>query len=164
MARFGFKFLIATIFMQSAAMGLSPVQEVYIQDKNSGLVLEYRPEGTYQVTIQRKSSTRYQKWILTNAGVEGYVFIQSAQNEHYVTAGNNEENPIFLAPKNGDLDLNQVWILREPDSGTNRNFVLMSAKTGYVMDVFKKDTNPGTHIIIFRRSNGDWQQFSFHAQ
>ena len=97
MARFSFKFLIATIFMQSAAVGLSPVQDVYIQDRNFGLVLEYT-NGPYQVTIQRKSTSPFQKWILTNAGVEGYVFIQSAQFDLYVTAGNNEENPLTLAP------------------------------------------------------------------
>ena len=120
MARFSFKYLIATIFMQSVAMGLSPVQEVYIQDRNSGLVLEYTPQGTYQVTIQRKSTSHYQKWILTNAGVEEYVFIQSAQYDQYVTAGNSQEDPLILAPKSCDLDLNQVWILCEPESGTNQ--------------------------------------------
>ena len=140
-------------------MGLSPVQDVYIQDRNSGLVFEYKPQSTYQVTIQRKSTSRYQKWILTNAGVEGYVFIQSAQNDQYITAGDSQEDPLILAPKSGDFDLNQVWILREPESGTNQNFVLMSAKTGYVMDVYKRGDRPGTHVIIFRRSNGNWQQF-----
>ena len=163
MARFNFKFFIVIIFMQSAAMSQTPPPEVYIQDKNSGLVLEYNPNGMYEVTIEERSEARAQKWRLTDTGVAGYIFIQSALNNYCVTAGSFIEDPLYLAPKRGALDLNQVWILREPDSGTNPNFVIMSAKTGYVMDVYGKSDTPGTQIIIYSRSNRDWQQYSFYA-
>ena len=162
MARLIFIFIIF-IFTQSATASENPSQEVYIQDRNSGLSLQYNPQATYEVTIERRTTSSRQKWLLTDAGVAGYVYIQSAYNNRYVTAGTNREDPLYLSDKKGDLDLTQVWILREPDSGTNRNFILMSARTGMVMDVFKKNQNPGTRIIIYNRSNGNWQQFSFHA-
>ena len=115
-------------------------KEVYIQDRNSGpgLVLEYNPQSTYEVTIQRRTGSSNQKWLLTSAGVAGYVFIQNMCNDYYVTAGNNRD----LAPKRGALDLSQVWILCAPDHGTNRHFVIMSAKMGMVMDIFRKSQNP----------------------
>ena len=97
MARLIFIFIIV-IFTQSATSE-NPPQEVYIQDRNSGLFLQYNPQATYEVTIESKSTSARQKWLLTDAGVAGYVFIQNMENNRYVTAGTNREDPLYLSDK-----------------------------------------------------------------
>ena len=140
----------------------SPPQAVYIQDRNSGLVLEYQPDTTYEVVIEKKKSSKCQLWFLADSGVAGYVYIQSMYDNNVITAGDAKQDPLIVSPKRKDLDRNQLWILREPSSGTNPHFVLMSAKTGLVMDVKGANKAAGTRVQIYTRSNNDNQQFAFY--
>ena len=132
-------------------------QNVFIQDRNSGLVLEYRPNVTYEVVIEHQSTASTQKWIFANSGVTGYVYIQSVVDNNVIAAGDAIQDPLIVVPKRDGLDLSQVWIQREPDSGTNAHFVLMSAKTGYVMDVKGANKTPGTRVQIYSRNNNSNQ-------
>ena len=52
-------------------------QEVYIQDKNSGKVLQYCLNADYEVQIQTQSDSTNQKWLVTDSGVAGYIYIES---------------------------------------------------------------------------------------
>ena len=136
---------------------------VYIKDKNSGLVLEYRDDSTYEVVIeQKKDGDRKQQWILTNSGVIGYVYILNKKDKRKViTASDKAQTPLYLTSKSSSLDKSQLWILRAPDNGTNPYFVLMSANTGLVMDVVDGITDPGTHVQVYKNHSGPMQQFSF---
>ena len=138
---------------------ISP-QKVFIQDRNSGLVLEYKPDATYEVVIAQQSTLSSQRWILADSGVTGYMYIQSVVDNNVITAGDAKQDPLIVAPKRDGLDLNQLWIQHEPGSGTNAHFVLMSAKTGNVMDVKGADKTPGTQVQIFSHSNSSNQQFA----
>ena len=82
-------------------------------------------------------------------------------DNNVITAGDAKQDPLIVSPKRKDLDLNQLWILREPGSGTNSHFVLMSAKTGLVMDVKGANKAAGTRVQVYTRSNHDNQQFAF---
>ena len=139
----------------------STLQAVYIQDKNSGLVFEYQPDTTYEVVIEKKTSSKCQQWGLADSGVAGYVYVQSMYDNKVITAGDAKQDPLIVSPKKTDLDLTQLWILREPNNGTNPHFVLMSAKTGLVMDVKGANKAAGTQVQIYTRSNNDNQQFAF---
>ena len=110
---------------------------VYIQDKNSRLVMECQFDNPYQVVIDNKQQGNlYQQFYITCSGVAGYVYVESvAKPNTVVTAGNVGEKPLFMSPRDTSLHINELWILREPNSGTDRHFVLMSAATGLVMDV-----------------------------
>ena len=136
---------------------------VYFDDRNSGLVLEYKPNSTYEVVIEKQSSKDQQKWRVLNSGFVGYYYIQSVHNDYVITAGTSAENPLYCAPKKSGLDRTQLWTFREPDSGTNSRFIVMSAQTGLVMDVWKKDDKPGTRVQVFSRSNGNHQQWSIRT-
>lgn len=140
----------------------SPLQAVYIKDKNSGLVLDYKPDTTYEVVIENKTSSTTQKWLLADSGVAGYLYIQNMYDNNVITAGDVAADHLIVRPKKEGLDLGQLWILRAPNNETNPHFVLMSAKTGLVMDVAGFGIAPGTKVIVYSRNNTDNQQFAFH--
>ena len=144
-------------------MATTDAKPVYIQDKNSGLVMEYQLDTPYQVVIQNKQSGNlYQQFYITGSGVAGYVYVESvAQPNTVVSAGNVGEKPLYMSPKDASLNLNELWILREPNSGTERHFVLMSAATGLVMDVVGFSHKAGTNIQTYDRKNTDNQQWAF---
>ena len=79
-----------------------------------------------------------------------------------ITAGDEKTDPLIVATKKDGLDLNQLWILRAPDSDTNHYFVLVSAKTGLAMDVRGPSKDPGTHVQLWSRTNRFNQQFYWH--
>jgi hypothetical protein len=141
-----------------------PPQKVFIQDKNSQLVLEYKPDAVYEVVIEEQSTTSAsnQHWIFADSGVAGYVYIQSVLDNKVIIAGDAQGDPLTVAPKKDGLDLNQLWIQREPNNGTNPHFVLMSAKTGYVMDVRGGSKTAGTRVQIYSRNNNSNQQFAIY--
>ena len=78
-------------------------------------------------------------------------------DNNVITAGDAKQDPLIVAPQGDGLDLNQLWIQCEPDSGTNPHFVF-SAELGNVMDVKVADKAPGTQIQIFSRTNSFMQQ------
>ena len=86
----------------------SPLQVVYIQDKNSGLVLEYQPDTVYEVVIEKKKSSKCQLWFLADSGIAGYMYIQSMHDNNVITAGDAKQDPLIVSPKRKDLDLNQL--------------------------------------------------------
>lgn len=89
-------------------------QAVYIKDRNSGLVLEYKPNSTYEVEIETQTSASTQQWLVLDSGFARYFYIQSKYNEYVISAGDESKDPLYLAPKKDGLDRNQLWILREP--------------------------------------------------
>ena len=139
-------------------------QEVFIQDKNSGKVLQYFPNADYEVQIesQSDSASTNQKWLVTESGVAGYVYIESKVDGNVISVGDEKHDHLIVYPKKPGANLNQLWIFREPTDGTNRRFVIASAKTGYVMDVTDASTSSGTGIQVYDRTNKDNQQFSFY--
>ena len=90
------------------------------------------------------------------------MYIQSIVDNNVITASDAKQDLLIVAPKRDSLDLNQLWIQCEPGSGTNAHFVLMSVKTGNVMDVKGADKAPGTQAQIFSRSNSSNQQFAIY--
>ena len=145
-------------------MATTDAKPVYIQDKNSGLVMEYQLDAPFQVVINSKQDGNlYQQFYITGSGVVGYVYVESvAQPNTVVSAADEKQKPLYLSTKDtSHLNLNELWILREPNSGTERRFVLMSAATGLVMDVPGKNKDPGTYIQIDVRNNGANQQWAF---
>ena len=126
--------------------------------------MEYRPDGgPYQVVIDDKQQGNlYQQFYITCSGVAGYIYVESvAKPNTVVSAGNVGENPLYMSPKDTSLNLNELWILREPNSGTERHFVLMSAATGLVMDVVAFGIKSGTNVQTYGRNNTDNQQWAF---
>ena len=135
---------------------------VYLQDRNSGLVMEYRTDGPYQLVINNKQQGNlYQQFYITCSGVAGYVYVESVGKANTVVSGNQDNNPLYMSAMDSRLNLNELWILRDPDNGTNQRFVLMSAATGFVMDVVGKNKAPGTEIQTHDRNNGSNQQWAF---
>ena len=149
--------------MQSAAMTTPHCpQAVYIKDRNSGKFFQYKPETTYEVVIENKQSgLATQQWLLTESGVPGYIYVESKYDGNVITAGDNAKDPLIVSPKKSGLPTDQLWILRAPGSGTNPNFVMMSAKTGLVMDIKGGSKDAGTPVIVYSRTNNANQQFSF---
>ena len=133
---------------------------VYLQDRNSGLVMEYQPDGPYQLVINNKQQGNlYQQFYITCSGVAGYVYVESVGKANTVVSGSQDNNPLYMsAMDTSRLNLNELWIL---DNGTNQYFVLMGAATGFVMDVVGKGTAPGTEIQTHDRNNGSNQQWAF---
>ena len=144
-------------------------QPVYIKDRNSGKVLQYKPNNDYQVVIEPYSSSNTnQQWYTLDSGVAGYFYIANGTQTgsssfwtRYITASNDIQTPIYLEPLSAGLNLNQLWILRDPDAGTNQYFIIMNAKTGYVMNVRDKSTASGTPIQVYSRTNNYNEQFTF---
>ena len=139
---------------------------VYIQDRNSGLVLEYQVDAPYDVVINKKQDgNAFQQWYITSSGVEGYVYVESAgQQNSVVSASVEKQKPLYVSTKvTSTLELSQLWILREPSDGTNQRFILMSAASGYVMNVKGASKDPGTYIQTYDRTNDNNEQFTFHS-
>ena len=138
---------------------------VYIKDSNSGLVLQYSPQGTgpYEVTIENPQTGNFaQHWFLLDTGVPGYIYIQNTTDPARVLAAGDEAGqPLRVSMLPSTLAPSHSWILREPDNGPNPNFVIMSVSTGMVIDVAGASKDPGTRVQINPRSNGEGQQFSF---
>lgn len=140
-------------------------RKVYIQDRNSGKVLQYKPDSAYQVEIESEvGGLSAQLWTLTDSGVAGYIYITSIQDNNVMSAGSSSGDPLYCTPKKDNFDLSQLWILRPPNtSDDNRYFVIMNAATGLVMDVKGKDKSADTFVQVHSRNNGSNQQFFFHA-
>lgn len=101
------------------------------------------------------------------SGVAGYVYIQSVYDGNVITTGDASQQHLIVFPKKDNLDMTQVWILRQPDNGTfllctNPNFVIMSTKTGYVMDVRGASKEQGAIVQIYKCIDHNNQQFVFH--
>ena len=90
------------------------------------------------------------------------MYIQSIHDDHVISAGDKEKDSLIVVSRKLSPDLNQLWILRAPDDDTNAHFVLMSAKTGFVMDVKAASTSPGTYLQISTRHNKNNHQFYFY--
>ena len=139
---------------------------MYIQDRNSQLVFEYinTANPQYEVVIEKPTSGKpTQQWLVTDSGVAGYVYIQSVYDGNVISVGDDKHDTLTVYPKKEGVNLNQLWILRPPDMDqNNQNFVLMSAKTGYVMDVKSGNKTPGTPIQLYDRNNKYHQQFRFY--
>ena len=144
-------------------MTSTSLQAVRIQDRNSGLFLEYKPYATYEVVLEPMSPTDTQEWFVTGSGVAGYVYIQSKHDNKVITAGDDSKDHLIVSPKKDSLDLNQVWILRDPndDGSSNHYFIIQSAKTGYVMNVRGASKDPDTVVQIYNRTNAKNEQFAF---
>ena len=138
---------------------------VYIQDRNSGLVMEYQPDGPYQVVINKKQQGNpYQQFYITCSGVAGFVYVESVAKANTVVSATDQHNPLYMsAMDTSQLNLNELWILRDPDNGTNQRFVLMSAATGFVMAVSGADKDPGTYIKTYDRTNAKNEQWAFQS-
>ena len=72
-------------------------QEVYIQDRNSGKVLQYMPDATYEVVIESQSGATSQKWLLTDSGVAGYIYIESKVDGNVITTGGDAKDPLVVS-------------------------------------------------------------------
>ena len=107
---------------QASVMTTPQAEPVYIRDRNPQLVLEYKPDIPNQVTIENRESVPTQQWLVLDSGVAGYVHIQSIHNNNVITAGDALQDSLVVAPKRDGLDLNQLWILHEPDDKTNVHF------------------------------------------
>ena len=143
---------------------MSTTPAVYIKDKNSGKVFQYKPDATYEVVIENEQSgLATQQWLLTESGVAGYIYVESKYDGNVITAGDDAGDPLIVSPKKSGLPTDQLWILRAPDSGTNPNFVMMSAKTGLVMDIKSGSKDAGSRVQVYTRTNNANQQFSFHS-
>ena len=145
-------------------MTTTSLQPVRIQDRNSGLFFQYIPNAANEaVELERKASTDTQEWFVTDSGVAGYVYIQSKHDNNVITAGDDSRDPLTVDPKKDSLDLNQVWILRDPndDGSSNHYFIIQSAKTGYVMNVRGANKNPDAVVQIYKRTNSNNEQFAF---
>ncbi len=146
-------------------MAATDAKPVFIEDRRSGLVMEYQVDGSYQLVINRKAyGNDYQQFYITDSGVVGYVYVESvAQPNTVVTAADEKQKPLYMSTKDTHrLNLNELWILRAPNTEwSNKYFVLMSAATGLVMDAKGKD--PGTHIQTYDRNNGHNQQWTFQS-
>ena len=125
--------------------------------------MQYKPNTTYEVELEQKSSSDTQEWFVTDSGVAGYVYIQSKHDNKVITAGDDSGDHLILNPKKSSLDLNQVWILRDPndDGSSNHYFIIQSAKTGYVMNVRGASKNPDAVVQIYKRTNDNNEQFAF---
>ena len=91
-------------------MTTTSLKAVYIQNRNSGLVLEYQPDATYEVVMEKTKSpsTDTQQWFVIDSGVAGYVYIQSKYDKKVITAGDNKKDHLVVSPMKYSLDLNQV--------------------------------------------------------
>ncbi len=155
---------VAAVYSILSAMAATDAKPVYIQDRNSGLVMEYQLDSPFQVVINRKQDGNlYQQFYITGSGVVGYVYVESVAKPNTVVSASDEtQKPLFMSTKDtSHLNLNELWILREPNSGTERRFVLMSAATGLVMDVQGANKEPGSHVQTHDRNNGRNQQWAF---
>ena len=65
---------------------------------------------------------------------------------------------------NSSLNLNQLWIFCQPDTGANSNnpyFIIMSAKTGLVW--IEKNGLAGGYIQVYKNINGYYpEHFYFY--
>ncbi len=145
-------------------MATTADRPVFIQHRDSGLYLEYQPNSAFDVVVNpKKDGNLFQKWELTSSGVEGYLYITNMGESLVVSAPSKEKDPLFMSTKTSDLNKSQLWILREPNSGTNAYFVLMNATTGMVMKTINSKKDPGTVIQIIDRDNDKDQQWSFSS-
>lgn len=141
---------------------MASAQAVYIKDRNSGLVFQYKPDTNAEVVIEKQvTGNASQLWLVIDSGVAGYIYIQSKLDGNVITGGQFGD-PLIVTPQSSGLDKSQLWILQGM-SGTNPNFVIMNANSGYVIDVKGLGKDPGTRVQSYERNNQSNQQFSFHA-
>ena len=127
---------------------------MYIQDRNSGLVLQYKPHSQYEVVIEHYDpANTYQQWYAIESGFPEYFYITNSTDEQsmrVVAGGHTLEDPLFLAPMSSDLDFSQLWIFRQPDAiSNNPRFVIMSAYTGLVWNVHAANKFPGNYVQVW---------------
>ena len=142
-------------------------QYVYIRDRNSGLVLEYKPFSDYEVKIEDYDSANiYQQWnVIPCDGFPEYYYIANSADPSKVIAADEKRTPLYLEPMHSGLprQLNQLWMFRPPDRSNPSNpfFNVMNVNTGLVMNVQGALTDPGTRVQVFSRNPGNNEQFYF---
>ena len=147
---------------------VSDSKAVYMTDRNSGLVYEYKPLSPYKVEIEEYDCTNtYQQWYVIESDFPEYYFIaNSTVNDPFmkvITAGNCSKEPLYVESITPDIINNQLWIFRQPDSTTNNPyFIIMSAQTGLDMNVHNANTTAGTRVQIFDRQNHLNEQVYFN--
>ena len=91
-------------------------QYVYIRDRNSRLVLEYKPNSDYEVQIENfDSADVYQQWyVIPCDGFPVYYYIANSADPDKVIAADEKGTPLYLEPKHSGLprQLNQLWMFR----------------------------------------------------
>ncbi len=143
-------------------------QVVYIQDRSSGLVLQYNPNNVYQVTLEPYNPAFvFQRWYVLESGFPQYFFIANSTGVgddfmRVIAAGSNADSPLYLErPMALGLNLGQLWIFREADSNTdNPRFVVMNARSGLVWNA-RNDQAPGGYVQVSSRTNLPNEQFYF---
>ena len=147
---------------------VSDSKAVYMTDRNSGLVYQYKPLNPYEVVIEEYDCTNtYQQWyVIESAFPEYYYIANSTLNDqfiHVITAGNCSEQPLYVERLTPDIIYNQLWIFRQPDSTTNNPyFIVMSAETGLDMNVHNANKTAGTRVQIYDRQNHLNEQVYFN--
>ena len=127
---------------------------MYIQDRNSGLVLQYKPNSAYEVVIENYNSANiYQQWyvIQCDSFPEYYYIANSTATDPFtkvIAASDNSATPLFLEPMYSGLPLNQLWMFRPPinSNPSNPYYNVMNAKTGLAWNVKGASTDPGTYV------------------
>ena len=142
-------------------------QAVYIKDRHSGLVLQYKPTHDYEVVIENYNSANvYQQWYVIQSNFSEYYYIANSTDWYMkvIAAGDNSGTPLYLEPMHSGLDRKQLWIFRQPaDAVTTPNayFMVINAKTGLAMNVMGADTAPGTYVQVYTPDSGHNEQFYF---
>ena len=144
-------------------------QYVHITDRNSGLVLEYKPLSAYEVETELYDSANiYQQWyVIPCDGFPEYYYIANStvtdSLKKVIAAEDNSATPLYMEPMFSGLPLNQLWMFRPPIDSTLSNpfFNVMNAKTGLVMNVFSASTEPGTRVQVWGQNPGFNEQFYF---
>ena len=142
-------------------------QAVYIKDRNSGLVLQYKPNHDYEVVIENYNSTNvYQQWYAIQSNFSEYYYIANSTDRYMkvIAAGDNSGTPLYLEPIQSGLHRKQLWVFRQPANAVttpNAHFMLMNAKTGLAMNVKGADTAPGTYVQVYTPDSGHNEQFYF---
>ena len=140
-------------------------QAVYIKDKNSGLVLQYKPNSEYQVEIEIYNSANvYQQWYVIQSNFSEYYYIANSTDRFMkvIVSSGSSQTPLYLEPMHSGLDLKQLWIFRQPANAVttpNACFMISSAFNGLMMNVRDINTSPGTPLQVYIPTSHYNEQF-----
>jgi hypothetical protein len=141
---------------------------MYIQDRHSGLVFEYKPNSVYQVEIEpHSSSNTNQHFYVIESSFPEYYYIANSTVSPFmrVIAAGGNQTPLFLQPMASGLDRSQLWIFRQPGdsiTSTNPRFMVTNAQTGLAMNVKGESSQPGTRVQVYTPGSGHNMQFYFY--
>ena len=143
-------------------------QAVHIQDKNSGLVVQYTPNSAYKVQIQNYNSANvYQQWYVIQSNFSQYYYIATSTDQYMkvIASNGSSKTPLFLQSMNSGLDRYQLWIFLQPGNAVttaNPCFMLMNAMTGLAWNVRDYDKSPGTVVQVYPPNPGLNEQFCIY--